>query len=149
MNHSTTVSAVNFPFQNQYHSLHPPLTSAEYHAYAHATPRFSFGKLGSLFTALQPVHTFVLSLSKVVDYRPYRLENMSACVFGSQGTRINKQPKRSRAVAADFLMLDGSRPIALFKFFKVVRVDSNEVYVMEGMALVLFEHLLSKEDDSL
>lgn len=42
-------------------------------------------------------------------------------------------------------MFDGSCPVTLLKFIRDVRISFNEVFVSDGVALVMFGRLLSKK----
>lgn len=121
-----------------YHPLYIPFTPVENHAYARTAPRSSFGNLGALNRRLEPIHTLVPVIAEGVHYWLYLVDNSSSQVFGDQDTSINKQLKRLRDSAADFVTYDGSRPTTLPKILKNIRIGLNKAYLSKGMALVVF-----------
>lgn len=87
----------------------------------------------------------MLSLPKVMGYRQYRIESLSAQVLGSQETHFDKQFKRLRDVAANFSTFNGSRSIALFKFVEEIRTSLNESHASKSVTSIMLGRPISME----
>lgn len=129
--YSTSATALpsqsHFPsFRSLYHPTHALFNCAENKPCAHTAPRSFFGTLGPSLPALDPVHMLLPSFAKVTDYRLHCLEKRSTQVLGTHGTRIDKQLKRLRHVAADSAIFDGYCPVTLLKFPNGIRIGFSK-----------------------
>lgn len=114
------------PQGKQYNSFYPafrtPFSPYETQAFLYSAPRTHFGALGALFSGLEPEYALLLVFPKFVNYRLYGLEVVFSHVFGSEKILVDKQLEHFRDMNSEFLKFDGSRPMALLKFFKDLRI---------------------------
>ena len=78
----------------------------------------------------------------VVSYRPYRLLDQREAVTLVEASTIHKKAKSIRRMTTGTACFDGSKPIKLLSFLKLVKESFDDARIPEELAVPVLAHLL-------
>ena len=107
------------------------------------------GMMGPAYPNLAPVETLVVGFSEAVNYRTYRLRNLSPIATDYELTNMVKLKKKVIAHDSRVEHFDGSDPMYLLTFLSTLRDIYNDLSFTEGMAVRLLASLLDKDSTAL
>lgn len=114
-----------------------------------AIPSTPFGTVGTLEPGIEPSTSLLTEFRNVIDYRLYRLEDMSQFFSEHDAGRIGKYVNRCRRIRPTMANFDGSNPIELLPFLKDVRITFNAQHLNESAVARVIAHFLERDAERL
>ena len=97
---------------------------------------------GAEVPGLREQTTMDVRFALVVSYRAYRLLDQREAVTLAEAGTIHKKAKSIRRMTTGTACFDGSKPIKLLSFLKLVKESFDDARIPEGMAVRVLAHLL-------
>ena len=104
--------------------------------------------LGPYCPGLQPLTTMVPAFKFVIDYRMYRLANMSSVPSENEMTNMYRFKKRIDALYTTLGKFDGSEPIAFLNFITTFREALNGFNLSEGIGVRMMSYFLELDAET-